>query len=86
MELQLLKEKIEAMDTKHHSEFAKILQASNTPFNENKNGIFVNLSNVSADVIAKLNNYAEYIVLQEDDLKKDETEKNGLINTYFSGN
>lgn len=83
MELQLLKEKIEAMDIKHHLEFAKILHTSNTPFNENKNGIFVNLSDVKPDVIAKLNAYIEYILLQENDLNKDETEKNVLISAYF---
>jgi hypothetical protein len=79
-----LKDKIDALPKHHHVEIGRILLQTATPFDENQNGIFVNLSSMSADVRARIEAYLNYVELQETQLKVDETEKKGLKEVFFS--
>jgi hypothetical protein len=79
-----LKDKIENLPKIYHVEIGKLLNNYNIHLNENQNGIFVNLSTLSQDIIDKLNEYVHYIELQEKILKIDETEKKELKDIYFT--
>jgi hypothetical protein len=82
--MDVLKDKIESLPKIYHIEIGKILNSYNIHLNENQNGIFVNLSKLSCDVIDKLNEYIKYIELQEKILNVDEVEKEELKDTYFT--
>ena len=84
MEIVALKDRIELLPKQYHLEIARIIVDTSTPFNENQNGMFVNLSNVSPAVLKKLEQYLEYIELQERELRVDEVQKNDLKGEFFS--
>jgi len=52
-------------------------------FSENKNGVFVNLTYVSQDIIKKINDYIVYVDKQELQLNEVEEKKIVLSNQYF---
>jgi len=80
----MIKDKIEKMQKNYHIEFARILiKDHNISYDENKNGIFINLSHLSKEVIEKINNFIDYVDLQEKQLEIDEKEKHDLKDAYF---
>ena len=86
-ELHALKEQIEQLNKIHQIEVLRILQKKDKiTLNENKNGIFINLTNINEAIIVELNNYLEYVKQQENQLLEIEEEKNKLSNTYFLSN
>ncbi len=65
-ELENLKQIIEQYSEKQQEDILNILQEDkNIAVNENKNGFFINLSDVSSLTITKLHKYIEYVNLQE---------------------
>lgn len=87
MNLNLLKEQIEKLNKFHQIEILKLLKNdSSCTLNENKNGVFVNLTNVNADLINKLEKYLDYVIEQEKSLDDIEHHKDMLTNTYFKDN
>ena len=60
-----LKKQIELFDKEKQVHVLRILKDNNVQFTENKNGIFVNMSEVSDIVIQKIKNYVDYILKQE---------------------
>jgi hypothetical protein len=84
MSLTILKEKIENLSQFHQIEILKILKKDDTcTLNENTNGVFINLTNVGADVVTKLTNYLNYVNEQELELNEIEQQKSSLSNTFF---
>jgi len=83
MNLSTMKDKIESLSKNYHIEIARILKAHNVVFNENQNGIFVNLSAIDSSVIGQVMQYLEYIDLQESQLNVDEASKGGLKEHFF---
>lgn len=84
MNLNMLKEKIETLSHFHQVEILKILKQDDTCIlNENTNGVFINLTNVSTDVVNKLTNYLKYVNEQELELNDIEQQKSSLSNTFF---
>ena len=84
--LNKLKKTIETLNKQHHIEIGTILKNNNVPLNENKNGIFINLNNISQDVIDKIEEYISFIKNQELFINNDEKLKQNLENTYFKNN
>ena len=84
MDVGALKDRIELLPKQYHLEIARIIVGTGTPFNENQNGVFVNLSNVAPAVLDKMVHYVEYVELQERELRVDETQKNDLKDEFFS--
>ena len=85
--LNLLKEKIEALDKFHHIKILSILNDEDSSIlNENNNGIFVNLTSINDATIKKIEDYLEYVKAQEKQLTEIEVKKNILTNTYFKDN
>jgi hypothetical protein len=84
MNLSLLKDKIEQMQKNYHIEIARILiQEHNSSYDENQNGIFINLSNMTPEMHFKIQQFVEYVELQEKQLAIDENEKHELKDNFF---
>jgi hypothetical protein len=84
MDLEILKTKIEKMSKMHHIEILKILKKNgNVKLNENKSGVYVNLSFLPKDTISELENYLNYIEDQETSLIVLENQKEEFKNSFF---
>jgi len=82
--LEAIKSKIEHMDKKCHIEVLKILKKNpSVKLNENKNGVFVNLSFLPKESIDDLRTYIHYIEDQESSLLTVEYQKREYQNAYF---
>lgn len=83
--LEQLKMRIERMDKAHHIEILKILkQNTSITLNENKSGVYVNLSFLSESDIQNIQNYIQYIDVQEAAIDVMESQQTTFKNTYFS--
>ena len=86
-DLNHLKERIEKLNKFHQIEILKLLKKDTTfTLNENKNGIFVNLTNVKDTLVYELEKYLDYVIQQEKQLGDIEHHKDMLTNTYFKDN
>lgn len=83
-ELEKIKMKIENMDKMHHLEILKIFKKyPQIKLNENKNGVFVNLSFLTKEIIEEIKKYIDYISIQEDSIRTLELQREDVKNTYF---
>jgi hypothetical protein len=83
--LSLMKDKIEKMPKNNQIEILKILKKyQNTKLNENKSGIFVNLSFLSKDALDEIDKYVSYVNDQETVINTIETQKQEFKNTFFA--
>lgn len=86
-ELILLKEKIEKLNKFHQIEITRILNNhDNVTLNENKNGIFINLSVIDQNIIEEIKEYLEYVNILQSDFNSIEKQKNLLSNKFFKYN
>ena len=77
--------KIEAMPQFNQIEILKIISKhKEIILNENKNGIHINLTEISSIVIDELCDYINYINAQELNLNIIEAQKEEFKNTYFT--
>jgi hypothetical protein len=84
MSINTLKDRIEHMEKYHQIEILRILTKFNSvKTNENNNGTFVNLTELAPEIIYELEKYADYVDEQQKLLKKIETEKEQLEQTFF---
>ena len=74
-ELEKLRKTIENLHSNHHLEIAKILKMNNIKLSENNNGIFINLNNISNNIIKQIENYIAFIKTQESLINVDEYKK-----------
>jgi hypothetical protein len=83
--LETMKQHIEKMDKTHHIEILKILkQNTSITLNENKSGVYVNLSLLPQTTMEQLKKYVQYTNTQEDTINTLEIQKNNFRNTFFS--
>lgn len=84
-ELEYIRQIIENMDKYNQVEILKIIYESNQKcINENKYGIHINMTELSNQIIGKLNEYIKYVNIQENEINNIENKKENYINTYFS--
>lgn len=83
-ELIEFKNQIESIDKFHHVKILYILKQYNIPFSENRNGIFVNITNLKKEVIVEIKKILEYIKTQEQQLKDVEQLKNKFKSDFFN--
>jgi hypothetical protein len=83
MNLPDLKEKIDGLPKEHHIEIAKLLIQDEVPYNENQNGIFVNLVSLPEETYLKISKYITYISTQESSLSATEEKRGQLIAEHF---
>jgi hypothetical protein len=81
--LKYLRDKIELLTAFHQIEILRILHTNKVTFSENKNGVFVNLTYVSPDIIDTISEYIVYVYKQESQLNEIEEKKIVLSNQYF---
>ncbi len=75
MDLNSIKLKVEDMDKLNQVEILRILKNNNLQINENKNGIFINLSTLDEKIITDISKYITYYENQENKIKKKEVIK-----------
>jgi hypothetical protein len=78
-----IRKTIECMNKFNQIEVLRILKNSNVTLNENNYGVFINLTNLDYYALKKLDNYIEYVKVQENNLNNIEKQKENYINTYF---
>lgn len=81
--LMSLKDGIENMPVVHQIEILRILHSKNTQINENKNGVFVNISRLNNDILTQLYDYMKYVINQEKHLNEIEEQKQNLTKEFF---
>ena len=83
--LEKLKNTIEAMDKLNQIEILKIItnNKNKNKINENKSGVFVNLSFLPQNTIQEMLNYIDYIKDQEETIKIMEYQKTEFENSFF---
>ena len=85
-QLVFLKDKIEKMTKTQQLDILRILKKNPAiKLNENKSGIFVNISFLPKDAIEEIDKYVKYIFDQESELNLLENQKQEFKNTFFSG-
>tara|TARA_Y100000816_G_scaffold289559_1_gene276247 strand:- start:564 stop:818 length:255 start_codon:yes stop_codon:yes gene_type:complete len=84
MELDDMRKKIEAFDKIQQLEILKIFVKHNININENKSGIFINLSTMKSEVIDDIKQYLEHINIQENTLLTRENKQEEYSKQYFS--
>ena len=84
-ELDKIKIKIEGMTKHHHIEILKILKKTpSIKLNENKSGVFVNLSFLPQSTIQEIVKYMDYIFEQETSIEKIEKQKSDFKTEFFA--
>jgi hypothetical protein len=81
--LERLKKSIESMDKINQIEVLRLLHKNNVFLNENKIGVYVNLTELTDSVLENIFKFVEYIDTQENKLNEEENVKQEYINTYF---
>jgi hypothetical protein len=80
-----MKDKIERMPKNNQIEVLKILKKyQNIKLNENKSGVFVNLSFLSKEILDEIDKYVNYVNDQETVINTIETQKQEFKNAFFA--
>lgn len=81
--LKSIKERVEPLTKLQHIEIFKIFKEYDIPFSENSNGTFINISEVSIEVLNKVSEYLDYLNSQEKELNILEKEKQLYKENFF---
>ena len=81
--LTRLKDDIEQFERSSQARALRILTDNDVPYDENPNGVFINMSNIPADIVEQLDKYVTYVKLQQKFLQDQEQEKEELYHNYF---
>lgn len=79
-----LKDRIELLSKFHQVEILRILTANNVKINENKNGVFVNITFLDDAIIDIIRDYLSYVNTQEIQLAEIEDQKASLCKEFFT--
>lgn len=83
-QLDLLKKNIESLEKPRQLEILKIIYKNqSTVLNENKNGIYINMTSLTNETLDELKDYMKYIYTQEEELNSDEQTKENFFKTFF---
>ena len=77
-QLEILRDKIQNLNNVelHHLKILKIFKDNNCNYSENSNGVFINMNNITDDIIKKINDYIKYIEKQNIKFENYENKKN----------
>jgi len=85
--LESINSKIEKLHKKQHIEILRIItKDEKVNVSENKNGIFINMNEISDEIINKIVEYLNYIETKEKELINIENEKNKMAETMNDNN
>lgn len=82
--IENLKKDIEAMPKINHIEILRIFKKHKTQINENQNGVFINMSELSNVIIDELHKYVGYVNSQQEKLSQQEKVKEKFTKRYFN--
>ena len=82
-DLNVMKTSIEKMSRINQIEVLKILAKHSVKINENKCGIFVNMTFLEPEVIKDIESYLEYVNMQEQTLECIESQKEEFKSAFF---
>ena len=83
--LENIKKKVESMSKTNQIEILKILKKnSSIKLNENKNGVYINLSFLPNETLEEINYYLNYILEQETSIEKIEKQKIDFKTEFFA--
>tara|TARA_B100001059_G_scaffold131983_1_gene132154 strand:- start:7534 stop:7875 length:342 start_codon:yes stop_codon:yes gene_type:complete len=85
-QIEKLRNDIEKMAKTNHIEILRILKKGKTQINENKNGIFINMTELTNDALNEIQKYVEYVLNQHSHLDEQEEEKEKFHKTFFKDN
>ena len=83
MNVTHLRDRIELLPKVHHKDVARIFIENNITYDENKNGIFINLSTVPQEVLEKIARFISYVDLQQETIDLGETERKDIKTQFF---
>lgn len=84
MNLTAMKDRIEQMPKNYQIEIARLLiRTHNIAYDENQNGLFINMGQMTDQVQMAMQQFIDYVDLQEQQLNVTETEKDGLKDIFF---
>jgi len=83
MDLETIKKTIEQWPKHHQIEVLKIIKNSSSTINENKSGIYINMSFLPESTITEIQTYIQYVKDQEHILTPLECQKEGFKNSFF---
>jgi hypothetical protein len=84
-QLENIKKCVESMPKIHHIEILRILKnLPNVKLNENKSGVYINLTFLPKETLDEISYYINYIAEQEKTLKIVETQKTEFKNAFFT--
>lgn len=83
VDLKQIKDRVEALNQHHQIQILKIMTQHSVDLTENKNGSFINLTNVDEAIITKILDYLSYVDQQEMQLKEIENQKTELSKQFF---
>lgn len=81
--LDNIKKNIEKMTKIHQVKVLNILSKHACKLNENKSGVYVNMSFLPNDVVDELNDYIQYVSEQEESFNTAEYQKEEFKNSFF---
>lgn len=81
--LNLLKKKMEELNTTQQLDMVRILLQNNIKFSENSNGVFINLTHLNDMEIKEITKYITYISDQEANLSTIENMKKEYKKNFF---
>ena len=81
--LDNIKKNIEKMTKIHQVKVLNILSKHACKLNENKSGVYVNMSFLPKDVVDELNDYIQYVAEQEESFNTAEYQKEEFKNSFF---
>jgi len=84
--LQMLRDSIESMEKVHQLRILEIIKNNNIDYTENTNGIFINMTILSIQLITSIQEYIKYVGLQQQQLDKGEKDKETLKNEFYKDN
>ncbi len=79
-----LKKRIENIDDIHHKKILEIFLKHNINVSENRNGCFINISNLSPEIQKEITEFLKYINKQEKTLNDVEKIKKKYKKNFFS--
>ena len=84
LDLENMKRKIELMSKNHQIEILKILKKhQDVKINENKSGVFVNLTFLPENTLNEIREYLNYVHDQENSLSEFESQKKEFKDAFF---
>jgi len=83
-QLDVLKKNIELLEKIHQIEVLRIINKEQSSIlNENKNGIYINMSSLDNNTLDLIKEYMKHIYTQEQELNVNEKVKEEFLKTYF---